>query len=256
MIATDKENGLKDRVYRREAPKQLAAAFLELERRGYRTGGGFRTLGDEEDYVTYHLLDARTLRGTGQMYLSWQGNAAEILEVLNRHGLTPEWDESDRTRILITLTDQRTAPNRLTLQLGKPTHGIIPDAQITDPKPRRGPSLKVKRTRKRVIVLAGDLRVRSAGISPVAWTHCKPRPVMPTRRAQARALGSIRFTELESIYPLPAWMTKAAQARSAVLGVSVSATRTRHPMARQRVQVIMSEPRERAMEGSEVLWKT
>ena len=33
------------------------------------------------------------------LYMSWGGDGDEIVEVLNRHGLTTLWDGSDRTRI-------------------------------------------------------------------------------------------------------------------------------------------------------------
>jgi hypothetical protein len=161
--------------------------------------------------------------GSGQMYLAWQGNAAEILTVLDSHGLNPEWDGSDHTKILITLTDHPTGPNRVILQLGKPIRSTIgtpvvsrdrPNATTDCPKPKHEPSLKMKRSRKKVFVMAAGLPVRRAGISPVAWTRNKSRPVMLAKRGQVRSRGSIRLTELESDELLPAWMTKAAQTHS------------------------------------------
>jgi hypothetical protein len=259
MVAnkTDKGNGLDHRGDVYSLPEKIASAFRELERLGYSTWSGLRTLGDEEIYVTFHPGDARTLHGTGEMYLAWQGNAAEILEVLSRHGLSPEWDGSDHTKILITRPDRQPGPGRVILQLGKPTHGVIASRERLNPrtdgaKPKHELSFKVKRKRKRVIVMAADLRVRSAGISPVTWTLRKPRPVMLIGCGQTRAL--LCLMELESCDLLPAWMTKAAQASSAVLGVSVRVTRTRHSMAEQRVQMIMRAQGMGNGKGRQVLW--
>jgi hypothetical protein len=49
------------------------------------------------------LQDAEMLRDSGQVYLGWAGDGAEIVKVLSRHGLNPVWDGTDDRRILITV---------------------------------------------------------------------------------------------------------------------------------------------------------
>lgn len=52
-------------------------------------------------YVFAHAQDVYAWRERGICHLSWGGDGKEIMTVLKSAGLFPEWDGSERTRILI-----------------------------------------------------------------------------------------------------------------------------------------------------------
>jgi hypothetical protein len=53
-------------------------------------------------YFGYHGQDADMLRRTGNVYLWWRGDGAEICKRLRRFGFTVKWNHDPNQRILIT----------------------------------------------------------------------------------------------------------------------------------------------------------
>lgn len=93
--------------------KPLTLAFKELRKSGYFARQNFRccqscaqaAISDEEAKKTvfYHRQDADNLKEDGSCYLTWAGNGKEIVSVLNKYGIETDWDESQNTRIKITI---------------------------------------------------------------------------------------------------------------------------------------------------------
>jgi hypothetical protein len=91
----------------------LTAAFNELTDNGYFAkqnfsccqSCGWASIDDDKSdkVVFYHQQDKDNLIETGECYLSWTGNGNLIVEVLNRHGISTEWNGSEDKRIKITL---------------------------------------------------------------------------------------------------------------------------------------------------------
>jgi len=103
--------------------KRIAKAFAELESKGYFTAMQFQCCQScgwaavpegKDKVVFYHDQDSYAFgypelgedyNDTGnlryRMYLSWSGDAEEIIKALSEQGLEAEWDGSVETRIAI-----------------------------------------------------------------------------------------------------------------------------------------------------------
>ena len=57
--------------------------------------------GNEHKAVFYHSQDAEHLRETGDVYLAWAGNGAEIVKAVKDCGMKVEWDGTEDTRIKV-----------------------------------------------------------------------------------------------------------------------------------------------------------
>lgn len=86
----------------------IASAFSALRKAGYIARANYKccqscalaALPDgTEKYVVYHAQDADDLKVNGECYVAWGGNGAEIVSVLNAHGVKTEWDGSPVRRI-------------------------------------------------------------------------------------------------------------------------------------------------------------
>lgn len=95
----------------KEQNKNLKLAFKELNNIGYFAKQNFwccQSCGtnaipaDINKYVFYHNQDNDSLQRTGSTYLSWGGDANEIMSVFNKHDIKTYWNGNDDTRILIT----------------------------------------------------------------------------------------------------------------------------------------------------------
>lgn len=94
-----------------ETKKKLNAAFRALRKVGYTAKQNFwccqncawHALTDEEadKAVFYHQQDNDTFKETGECYLAWSGNGAEIVGILEEAGLTVTWNGSDTQRIMV-----------------------------------------------------------------------------------------------------------------------------------------------------------
>lgn len=67
-----------------------SCGWAEVERHGKR-----------DKAIFYHAQDADLLKETGELWLAWSGDGAEIVEALEKRGLDAEWDGDDATRILV-----------------------------------------------------------------------------------------------------------------------------------------------------------
>jgi len=95
-------------------PKQIEEAFAELRSLGFEAQGEFKCCPGcavlhfqcegVENHVSYQEEDAVTLRNTSQVFLTWEGDSATIIDVLSKHGLRPVWDGDPEHRILVTWT--------------------------------------------------------------------------------------------------------------------------------------------------------
>ena len=94
---------------------KLTTAFRRLRKLGYFAkqnwkccqGCGCAAIPKDrsEKYVFYHSQDKEQLVEYGACYLSWDGDANEIVNVLELAGLIVEWEGTDNTRILVTDPD-------------------------------------------------------------------------------------------------------------------------------------------------------
>jgi hypothetical protein len=90
---------------------RLTAAFQELRTRGYFAEQNFADCDNcaraaiPEDQIDnavfYHAQAFDYLLEEGEVYLNWSGDAEEIISVLERHGMTVEWDGDPHTTILV-----------------------------------------------------------------------------------------------------------------------------------------------------------
>ena len=86
----------------------LTQAFKELRKLGYFARQNFMCCqscawasvpdGKEEKVVFYHRQDNTDVKYSNSVYLAWNGNGAEIVEVLSKF-FKVEWDGSEYTRI-------------------------------------------------------------------------------------------------------------------------------------------------------------
>lgn len=58
-----------------------------------------------EKYVFYHMQDSENFASSGEGYLAWGGDGAEICAALRAENLTVEWDGSNNTRIKIDVKE-------------------------------------------------------------------------------------------------------------------------------------------------------
>jgi hypothetical protein len=89
---------------------KITEAFKELRKLGYFARQNFwccqscawAAVPDGKDKVVfYHQQDKERLQKTGECHLAWSGDGQEICQVLNRHGITTEWDGTEHKRILM-----------------------------------------------------------------------------------------------------------------------------------------------------------
>jgi hypothetical protein len=94
---------------------KLHHAFVELEGKGYIAprqawqccqGCGCAALPEgTTKYVFYHEQDFDHWKERGVMYIAWSGDAAEIVEVLRRHGCIVTHDNPEhRIKVLAKMT--------------------------------------------------------------------------------------------------------------------------------------------------------
>ena len=95
--------------------EKLNKAFRELRKLGYVARQHFmccrncawHALSDKEaeKAVFYHRQDSESWGYGGELdydlYLAWSGDAAEIVDVLRRHGLSVEHNGSENSRIVL-----------------------------------------------------------------------------------------------------------------------------------------------------------
>lgn len=89
----------------------LTKAFKELRKAGYFARQNFsccQSCGWSEvpentnKAVFYHAQDNYDKNNGRPFYLSWSGNGYEICNILEKNGVTTDWNEKDSTRIKIT----------------------------------------------------------------------------------------------------------------------------------------------------------
>lgn len=91
--------------------EKLNAAFRDLRKRGYFArknwqccmGCGYAAI--PETYtkaVFYHAQDADILKETGSVSLAWDGDGAEIVDCLERAGLSVLWNGNKERRIKVS----------------------------------------------------------------------------------------------------------------------------------------------------------
>ena len=51
--------------------------------------------------VFYHTQAYQGFKENGELYLNWQGNGQEIINIANKIGLWTKWDGSEDTKILV-----------------------------------------------------------------------------------------------------------------------------------------------------------
>lgn len=91
----------------------ITKAFRELRQLGYFAKqnhsccahcGHWEVPEDKRDkYVFYHMQDKEHLDKRGTCWLSWEGDGKEIVGILHKHNLSPEWNGDKDFRIKITL---------------------------------------------------------------------------------------------------------------------------------------------------------
>lgn len=92
---------------------KITEAFKELRKLGYFArqnfwccqGCGWSAVPENKSdkVVFYHKQDTDDLKGKGRCHLAWSGDGHEICQVLNRHGITTEWEGDSNKRILMIL---------------------------------------------------------------------------------------------------------------------------------------------------------
>jgi hypothetical protein len=92
---------------------KITEAFKELRKLGYFARQNFWCCqscawaavpeNKSDKVVFYHKQDTEGLKGRGRCHLAWSGDGHEICRVLNRHGITTEWEGDSNKRILMIL---------------------------------------------------------------------------------------------------------------------------------------------------------
>jgi hypothetical protein len=93
--------------------KKLVVAFRNLRKKGYLAKRNFwccntcawYDLSDEEAKKAVFLTKQaeQSMRETGKVYLSWNGNGREIVQVFKDAGLSVEWNGSKGQKIVADL---------------------------------------------------------------------------------------------------------------------------------------------------------
>ena len=90
----------------------LNKAFRELRKAGFfakqnfeccNTCGWALVPGEQKNVVFYHYQAAQRLKNKGVTYLSWSGNAQQIISILESNHIKTEWDGSNNTKIQIDI---------------------------------------------------------------------------------------------------------------------------------------------------------
>jgi hypothetical protein len=90
----------------------LNKAFRELRKSGFfakqnfeccNTCGWASVPGEEKNVVFYHYQAYERLRNTGITYLSWCGNAEQIISIFEANDIKTDWDGSKNTKIQIDI---------------------------------------------------------------------------------------------------------------------------------------------------------
>jgi hypothetical protein len=92
--------------------RNLTYAFKELRKMGYIAEQDFWCCStcawssidsSNKKVVFYHSQDNDNLKENGTCYLSWSGNAKEIVDVLKKHGVGVKHDGDEEKRIFIDI---------------------------------------------------------------------------------------------------------------------------------------------------------
>jgi hypothetical protein len=91
----------------------LNKAFRQLRKNGYFARQNFlccdscawssMTTEESQKAVFYHSQGAADLRKTGKVYLSWSGDAVEIINTFERYGIETQWDGIQEKKIQISI---------------------------------------------------------------------------------------------------------------------------------------------------------
>ena len=93
--------------------QNLNNAFRQLRRRGYfarqnyqccnSCGWASMTTEESKKAVFYHRQETEDLKKTGITYLSWSGDADEIIAIFQHYGIKTQWEGSQDKKIQINI---------------------------------------------------------------------------------------------------------------------------------------------------------